>query len=189
MTSPFLDPRLSDVFANSFAPTVQAAWPDYTHFTPWLSLGRRKHPIRSGPTQVDEIGSFQGVYLVALFADGAAIPDGPADPFDGAVTYIGRTRTALMANRWRQFVRSAGGGAGHSGGVTFYKQRVRDSSSSTEAVLGRTRIAGLPVWVGTDGKFDPRRTSFRTALLEAALVEAVQTHQVDHGLSGLLNKA
>ena len=81
------------------------------------------------------------------------------------------------------------GGGGHSGGRTFFRTLVKDASESPEAILARTRIAGLPVWVGTEKTFDARRTSFRTALLEAALVEAVETGRVAHGLAGLLNKA
>jgi len=189
MSSPFVDPRVRGVFDRAFGPDVQTQWPDYTRFTPWLPLTATQHPIWSG-AKSNTIGVFRGIYVAALFPSLDAIPEGPADPFDESVVYVGRTKTATLTSRWWQFKSAVRGNGGHSGGNTFYAKHVENSGDSWEAVLARTRLAGLPVWLGDgDGKFDPLRTCFRTALLESALVEAVYAHKAANGGAELLNKA
>lgn len=189
MTSPFNDPRVNGVFDRAFGSEVRRDWPDYTRFTPWLPLTRTKHDIWSG-TKKNTIGVFQGVYLAAVFPSVHSVPEGPADPFDPCVVYVGRTKTAKLTSRWGQFKSAVRGDGGHSGGNTFYERLVDQPSINKADVLSRTRLAGLPVWLGdANGTFDPLRTCFRTALLEAALVEAVYAFKAAHGGAELLNKA
>ena len=191
MTSPFNDPRVSGVFDRAFGTDVRRDWPDYTRFTPWMPLTGTQHPIWSGDEK-NTIGAFQGIYVAALFPSLDAIPEGPADPFDPSVVYIGRTKTATLTSRWGQFKSAVRGDGGHSGGNTFYATHVETAGDAWEDVLARTRLAGLPVWLGRvdDSRTkDIRRICFRTALLESALVEAVYAHKAANGGAALLNKA
>ena len=189
--SPFFDPRVRAVFEQAFSEDVQRAWPDYTHFTPWLTLDNLHHPVRSGEAQHD-IGVFHGVYLAALFPSPEEVPTGPADPFNASVVYVGRTKSSSLMSRWHQFRSSSGGGNGHSGGNSFYDKYIRANPDSRHHVLARTRLAGLPVWLpDPTGNFDPRSTAFRTGLLEAVLIEAIHRDKRAKGDLGgdpLLNK-
>jgi hypothetical protein len=189
--SPFFDPRVRAVFEQAFSEDVQRAWPDYTRFTPWLTLDMPSHPVRSGDKEPD-IGIFHGVYLVALFPSPDDVPAGPADPFHPSVVYVGRTKSSSLRSRWKQLHASSRGGQGHSGGNTFFKMFIAPDPSHREQVLARTRLAGLPVWLADPtGKLDLRRTAFRTGLLEAVLIEAIHREKCDKGKVGgfpLLNK-
>lgn len=59
-----------------------------------------------------------GVYLLAQFQ---TVPDGPADPTEKQIVYIGATDRPLT-ERWRNFDRAIAGKAeNHSGGKTYHK--------------------------------------------------------------------
>jgi len=93
-----------------------------------------------------------GVYLLAQFQ---IMPDGPADPTEKQIVYIGATDRPLV-ERWRDFDRVVAGKAGnHSGGKTYRKifgHRVDD-----------LYVAALPV--SLDKKFSWRFSSYVEAKL------------------------
>lgn len=177
------DDRLSGHWAAVLDPTWKDLWPDYARFTPWLRLRQPRHTIRweNGPAHGEnDVTSYAGVYVVAQFD---VAPAGPADPFAASVDYIGRTRTAALGSRWRQFLNAAQGWGGHSGGSSFYTKYGR-----VAGILDRTWIAGLPVWCGDD-EAARLQTSHRTAMIEGVLVDAVHRSRKERGLPDLLNKA
>lgn len=70
-----------------------------------------------------------GLYVIAHFIEA---PEGPATPLSERVIYIGQTSDQTLAERWRQFHRSARTGKpSHSGGRTYH------------AMFGPTRIPEL----------------------------------------------
>lgn len=177
------DERLAGHWAAVLAPDWKERWPDYARFTPWLRIRGPRHPIcwEDGEKRGEnDVTSYAGVYVVARF-DNA--PAGPADPFDPAVDYIGRTRTAALGSRWRQFLNAAQGWGGHSGGNSFHAAYGHEAG-----VIDRTWIAGLPVWCG-EGMDGRLQTSHRTAMIEGVLVDAVHRSRKARGLPDLLNKA
>ena len=189
MTRPFSDPRLRDLLSTAFGPQVEVEWPDYTQFTPWLPLDRRMYPVRNGSQPTADIGDFHGVYLVALFDSIDAVPGGRASPFDPYLVYVGRTRKQTLGDRWGNLAHSAKTGRGnHSGGKSFHGREVAGAGLDVQSVLGRTRVAGLPVWLGSGAESEQPATSFRTGLLEALLVDGVHHHRLANGLPPLLNK-
>lgn len=188
MTHPFLDDRVKQIFTEAVSEEVLLQWPDYATFTPWLPLDDAEHDVRNNGQGKYDIGDYQGIYIVALFESDADIPADGADPFHPCVTYIGRTRTAPLKRRWYQYRRALLGYRSHSGGSSFFIEHLRDAQDPEE-VRRRMRIAGLPVWLGEGDAPDRRAISFRTALLEAALVEAVYWEQQARDDVRLLNKA
>lgn len=144
------DERLAGHWAEVVAPDWKERWPDYARFTPWLRIRGPRHPIRweDGEKRGEnDVTSYAGVYVVARF-DNA--PAGPADPFDPAVDYIGRTRTAALGSRWRQFLNAAQGGgvvirAGTPSTMRMVTRRESSTAPGSRACrcgAGRARTAG-----------------------------------------------
>lgn len=184
------DVWLRDVLKVAYPPEVLERWPDYGTFTPWLDLRKPVHLIRSGDQLSSNITAFPGVYVVAIFDGEGDAPVEAADPFHEKVVYIGRTRTDVLGSRWASFRSAARTGRGpHSGGNSFHRREIAEAGRALDEVLAATRIAGLPVWFGTDPTSRQPETSFRTALLESVLIEAVHRHRVELGWAELLNKA
>lgn len=178
-------PRVRNFFTSDYPDEFAERHPDYSEFSLWMPLqGSWSARVRHGvdPEPFDLLVGNRGVYLVGVFND--APPAGRANPFDPAVVYIGRTRTATLGSRWTSFRRSAEGrGRPHSGGNQFHDDLVQ-MKPVPQAILSRTWIAGLPVW------FDEAQPaiSFRTALLESLLVDVVHHDRRARGLPDLLNK-
>ncbi|MCB9665032.1 MAG: hypothetical protein H6732_13035 [Alphaproteobacteria bacterium] len=169
--------------------------PDFGAFTPWtvLMATTTLTPVREG--RAYDLAQFAGVYLVAWFGDDVP-PAGPADPFDRHVVYIGRTRTRPIAARWANLLAGIGTGSGHSGGNTLHEELHRVGLLETGA-SGRFHVAALPVWVtgtapdpttGRPAQADARQLCFRTAALEALLIEAVSDLRRRKQLPALANE-
>ena len=88
-------------------------------FSPWKPWSERE--------DID-VANRPGVYLLAHFAHGI-IPQGRADPLDPNIVYIGETHGRTLAERWREFSRSAETGKkAHAGGRSYHKtfKKLRD---------------------------------------------------------------
>ena len=184
MSHLWIDPTLEAWWRAAYPPDFATKYPDYAAFSAWMPLrgpweARVRHGVDAEPS--DRVDEYPGVYLVAVF--NGPVPGGPASPLDAALVYIGRTRTGTLRSRWESFRRSAEGrDRSHSGGNTFHDTLIRDEFD--RQLLARTYIAGLPVWFRPAQPF----TSFRTAVLEALLVDAVHRDRHARGLPDLLNK-
>lgn len=167
----------------------QPEWGDFARFTAWATLSDVHH-LKVG-SENWSLSLFPGVYLIGKF-DGEPTA-GPADPFDPAVLYIGRTRTRSLAARWTDLRNALAGRGGHSGGNHIFGD-IRSSKTR----LGQLRVAALPVWVSkrdAQGRADTsqvhpdrRQISFRTAALEALLIDAVTDANRKAGRDPLVNE-
>ena len=99
-------------------------------FSPWLSWDDR---------HAYEHAASCGIYVIAHLR---RVPRGPANPLSSRVIYIGETRRKFSV-RWNEFGRSASGGVGHAGGITYYKKFRRLNED--------LHVAPFPV-VGLDGR-------------------------------------
>jgi hypothetical protein len=170
-------------------------YPEYAQFSAWSTF--KEAPDLD--IEKWKLGAFCGVYLVAVFPEGKQ-PLGPADPFRQEdlpfVVYVGRTETRSLRGRWSDLERAVATGSGHSGGNTLwkaFKETLRGQDSLAESLTSHVRISGLPVWVSSarrePGGFemDRRQTCFRTAAIEAALIEAISDRKRVRGLPPMAN--
>ncbi len=168
--------------------------PDFARFSRWAPLGQEGQLRVGGLPAPWPLVGFAGVYLVAQFS--AASSDGPADPFDPAVIYVGRTRTRTLAHRLTNLRAGIQTGKGHSCGNKLHVE--------LGGKIDGIYIAGLPVWVSRRPRpasatpaaetaeelaADQRQRCFRTAAIEALLIEAISRarRSADPGGRSLLN--
>jgi hypothetical protein len=163
--------------------------------------GRRRRPRRStgaprlGPAQFSEWVRWEdraalagrcrcgardcyGVYLIAHFD--AAPPKGPASFLDDAIIYVGESKRVLV--RWGEFERSALGGVGHSGGITYH------------AKFGPLRPqVHVAVWNACcrqpDGSVEQPTTSFMISCVEGYIATRIALHRRGRDVAPLLNKS
>jgi hypothetical protein len=104
---------------------------EFTVWAPWSA--RDQVPDGHGY----RIAEYSGVYLFAHFEK---TPVGSANILDEAIFYVGEA--LWLADRWRQFERSARHGkSGHSGGHSY-----RDKFGTTR--WSQLHVAALPIWFG-----------------------------------------
>lgn len=174
-----LDPRISGIISNYYTQEFANIYPDYACFTPWMPLaGPWNHPIRNGtePTPSFPVEVFLGVYIVGRF-QGCPPPQGPADAFCDNVLYVGRTRGNTLRGRWGQLARTLKGTGEHSGGGTIYRQFIQ-GQPDPDTLRSQFYIAGLPVYRSNgNGREDIHLGACRTGLIEAALIDAINSHR------------
>lgn len=165
--------------------------PHFAGFTEWKPIHRpppqasKLQPrfgvvaeVNGTPYVVDD---FCGVYLVAWFDKKP--PSGRANPFRGdtlpRLAYVGRTRTNALGVRLDQLLQAVLGKKGHSGGNVLWAAAGRSIGSVTQTTLAeQVYVAALPVWISkarqsADLVADRRQTCFRTAAIEAILIDAI----------------